>query len=868
MRNIRKKQILVVENNLINREFLKDILSEKYQVLEAENGQQGLECLELHTGSVDLILLDVMMPVMDGYTFLDTVKANPQYASIPVIVMTQEGGEKEEAKALSRGASDFLPKPYRPEIILHIIENMIFLREAAALANEYRYDRLTGLYTKGYFCQQVKEILAQNPDKMYDIVCFNIENFKLYNDVFGIKSGDRLLCEIADYFRERFAKLRENEIFSRYNADRFMWLRERTCDITEEICHEMYQQINRLSSARNLGIKLGIYQITDPSIPVEQMCDRAVLAVESIKGQYFKNISVYDGKLREKLMHEQAIVDEMEMALEHEQFEVYFQPKFSLLDGGLAGAEALVRWNHPQRGLISPADFIPLFEKNGFIARMDQHIWEKTCSTLKKWREKQYPRISVSVNVSRADFYYNDLAEILSDMVNRYEISPKELHLEITESAYMENSHLIVDMVSKLKNMGFVIELDDFGSGYSSLNTLSQMVLDVLKLDINFVQAETAKPINESILKFVLRLAHWRNLSVVAEGVETYEQLQILKDVGCDYAQGFYFARPMPAEEFEKLLLQEMEREDSDDIRKNLDWSRCLLVADDEEYYRNMVREAYENTYHVLEAEDAPTAIRYLQEHRTEMAVVIVDLSLSNNAGFEILEYLNSKKDILRIPVLATGVHDDMLEMNAYKNGADDFAAKPFQSYSLKKRIRRLFGISMNHEKERQLQEAAFRDYLTGMLNRRGLHVELNNISSEDLPVAVYFFDLDNLKEVNDSCGHEAGDQMIQLFAKLLRASVRSADIMARYGGDEFILIQKKIPSGSYALKKGAEICRKYRKEIIGNDIQAACSAGVAVCKENERYIMECFKKADRALYYAKANYKGGCCLWDKTMQE
>ena len=145
MRNIRKKQILVVENNLVNREFLKDILSEKYQVLEAENGQQGLECLELHTGSVDLILLDVMMPVMDGYTFLDTVKANPQYASIPVIVMTQEGGEKEEAKALSRGASDFLPKPYRPEIILHIIENMIFLREAAALANEYRYDRLTGL---------------------------------------------------------------------------------------------------------------------------------------------------------------------------------------------------------------------------------------------------------------------------------------------------------------------------------------------------------------------------------------------------------------------------------------------------------------------------------------------------------------------------------------------------------------------------------------------------------------------------------------------------------------------------------------------------------------------------------------------------
>lgn len=868
MRNIRKKQILVVEDNLINREFLKDILSEKYQVLEAENGQQGLECLELHRGSVDLILLDVMMPVMDGYTFLDTVKANPQYASIPVIVMTQEGGEKEEAKALSRGASDFLPKPYRPEIILHIIENMIILREAAALANEYRYDRLTGLYTKGYFCQQVREILNQNPEKTYDIVCFNIENFKLYNDVFGIKSGDRLLCEIADYFRERFAKLRENEIFSRYNADRFMWLREHVCDISEETFQEMDQQINQLPSARNLGIKLGIYQITEPSIPVEQMCDRAVLAVESIKGQYFKNISVYDGKLREKLMHEQAIVDEMVSALDHGQFEVYFQPKFSLLDGGLAGAEALVRWNHPQRGLISPVEFIPLFEKNGFIARMDQYIWEKTCSVLKKWRDRQYPRISVSVNVSRADFYYNDLADVLSKMVNRYEISPKELHLEITESAYVENSHLIVDMVSKLKNMGFVIELDDFGSGYSSLNTLSQMVLDVLKLDINFVQAEISKPANESILNFVVELAHWRNLSVVAEGVETYEQLQSLKEAGCDYAQGFYFAHPMPAEEFEKLLMQEMEREDNDDIRKNMDWSRCLLVVDNEDYYRCMIREVYENTYHVLEAEDAPTAIQYLQEHRTEIAAVILNLSLPDNTGFEILEFLNSKKNILKIPVLATGVHDDILEMNAYKNGADDFAGKPFQSYSLKKRIKRLLNASMNHEKERQLQEAAFRDYLTGMLNRRGLHVEVNNISSEDLPVAVYFFDLDNLKEVNDNCGHEAGDQMIQLFAKLLRRSVRRTDILARYGGDEFILIQKKIPSGSYALRKGNEICRNFSKETIGADILAACSAGVALCKENERYNMDSFKRADRALYYAKANYKGGCCLWDETMQE
>lgn len=554
MRTLRKKQILIVEDNQLDLEFLKEILSETYIIQEAKNAIEALEILQSYKHSVDLILLDVFTSQMDGYSFLEQLKEDTDYAAIPVIVMTQEGGEEEQIRALSCGASDFLPKPYRPQFILHIIENILTLRENSALANEYRYDRLTGLYSKGFFCKQVRETIDHHQDKKYDIVCFNIENFKLYNDVFGIKAGDTLLCEITDFFRNRFANSEDLVIFSRYHADRFMWMCEHREDMNEKMIHELQQQINQLPNAKNLVIKLGIYDVTDRSISIEQMCDRAVLAAESIKGQYFKGFSVYDEKLREKLMREQMIVDEMEEALENGQFEVYFQPQYSLSDGAMVRAEALVRWNHPQKGIISPAEFIPLFEKNGFIARMDRYVWEKTCQKLKEWREKQYPTVSVSVNVSRADFYYNDLAEFLSQMVETYGITPKELHLEITETAYMEKSSQIEEMVKKLKNMGFLIELDDFGSGYSSLNTLSRMMLDVLKLDVNFVQAETAKPVNEGIMKFVVDLAHWRNLSVVAEGVENDEQLRILKEAGCDYAQGFYFSRPIPADEFEKLL--------------------------------------------------------------------------------------------------------------------------------------------------------------------------------------------------------------------------------------------------------------------------------------------------------------------------
>lgn len=556
MRQYRKKRILIVEDNPLDRNILKDMLTEKYLILEAENGRQGLEILETNKNSIDLILLDVLMPAMDGYTFLDKVKGNSEYVSIPVIVMTQEGGEQEQIKALSHGAADFLPKPYRAQFVLHIIENVLVLREAAILANEYRYDPLTGLFSRGYFYKQARETLDLHGDAEYDVICFNIENFKLYNEVFGRKAGDQLLCEIADYFNRRVYTAGNSIVLCRYHADRFMMLRERTTEITPELIQEVNQQISQLSSARNLIIKIGIYPVSDPTMDVEQMCDRAILAAESIQGQYFNSYCFYNDEIRRKLMKEQMIINEMESALEQGQFDVYFQPKYSLDDDSLVSAEALIRWNHPKKGLISPADFIPLFEKNGFIARMDRFVWEKTCQKLQEWKKKGYPEISVSVNVSRADFYYNDIAEILSGLVKKYEILPRQLHLEITETAYSKNQEQMAEILNKLIKMGFVIELDDFGSGYSSLNALSQMSLNVLKLDVKFVQTETAKSSKDSILKFVIDLAHWRDISVVAEGVESKEQLEQLKETGCDFAQGYYLARPMPADDFEKLLIE------------------------------------------------------------------------------------------------------------------------------------------------------------------------------------------------------------------------------------------------------------------------------------------------------------------------
>ncbi len=548
---MQNKRVLVVEDNALNRELLCHILSQKYQVLEAENGAQALEILRAHPGDISLIFLDVVMPVMDGYTFLAHLRSDSSLSFIPVIITTQGNSEEDELNALSHGATDFVPKPYRPKIILHRAANLIELQENAAMVNQFKYDRLTGLYSREYFYQKVAERLAEDPDTPYAIVCSNVENFKVYNDIFGTKAGDRVLKNIAEAGR---ALTGEDGLCARYGADRFLYLQKQ-----EALSGYLRQDsfLNKLVNVKDISLKWGVYKITAPSVPVEKMCDRAFLVADSIKGRYNQTVAVYDDVLRDKLLREQAITESMETALAEGQFAVYLQPKYWLKGNILSGAEALARWIHPELGFLSPAEFIPLFEKNGFITRLDRFVWEQTCMLLRRWRQEGYPAIPVSVNVSRADVYQEDLPETLTNLVERYGIEPQQFHLELTESAYTENPNQIITMVDELRRRGFVIEMDDFGSGYSSLNMLSQVHFDILKLDMKFIQTETAKPGEMSIMRFVVNLAKWLNLSTVAEGAETKAQVERLQDVGCDYAQGYYFSRPLPIPEFEALLKKE-----------------------------------------------------------------------------------------------------------------------------------------------------------------------------------------------------------------------------------------------------------------------------------------------------------------------
>ena len=681
------KKILVVEDNALNRSLLCQILSADYDVEEAENGQEALGVLRQFGEGISLILLDIIMPVMDGYTFLSIMKADPSYSSIPVIVTTQNDAESDEVAALSHGATDFVAKPYKPQVILHRVAGIIRLRETAAMINMIQYDRLTGLYSKQYFYQQAGEVLLRNPDQQYDIICSDIENFKLINDVFGVKAGDSLLRGIGNAYAER---LKGIGICGRLNSDQFVCLLKHRDDYTDDMFIEASGLMNGLLDIHNIVMKWGIYNVEDRSVPIEQICDRALLAARSIKGQYGKYFAIYDDTLRNQLLREQAITDSMESALSQNQFLVYLQPKYRIKDEALVGAEALVRWNHPFWGFLSPAEFIPLFEKNGFITRLDRFVWEKACAVLHDWDERGYYPMSVSVNVSRADIYNEDLADTLVKIIEKYDLDPSRLHLEITESAYTENPKQIIDTVTTLRELGFVIEMDDFGSGYSSLNMLNDMPIDILKLDMKFIRSEMAKPKSQGILQFIINLARWMNLSVVAEGVETKAQLLRLTEIGCDYVQGYYFAKPMPCQEFEGLLDEYkgagIEEPSTDtEIRNELP---VLLVADEDEDYRNMVHQAFEGRYRVAGTGDCTDTLAFIAKHK-DIAAVILSLTLPGPDGFKVLKTIQKDRNLWNLPIITTSGPDPELEYMALELGADDFIAKPHLMQSLSKRIQK-----------------------------------------------------------------------------------------------------------------------------------------------------------------------------------
>lgn len=560
-----KPVMLIVDDSEMSRRGLKRAFWGDYEFIEAKNGKEAMKILR-DGKFVSIIILDAIMPEMSGFRLLEIMQEDSNFSGIPVVMVTQQDDEYTEIKALELGAADFIAKPFKPQIIRRRVKNIV-VKTQLEFKYKSKYDSLTGIYTKDTFIEKTSQMLRENTHKTYVVLMWNIERFKLINDLFGTKEGDRVLIEIAKALADMMKGV---GTYGRLVEDRFVMCFPYNLLDIEDIIKRVNDGFGRYKSDYAVVSNFGIYVVDDITLPVDIMCDRANLAIQSVKGNIIKPYAFYKDEYRSSLLKEQRLIKDIKMALEEGQFEVYYQPIFSLSLGEVISAEALVRWNHPTKKIIPAGQFISIFEKNGFICQLDIFVLECVCKQLKEWKENGQVLLPISVNISVANIYEPDFCNKIMEIVEKYGIEPYTLELEITENAYTENAPQHITAIKALQEQGFSILIDDFGSGYSVFNMLRDVPVDTLKIDLRFMESFDKSGRFGSIITAVVRMAKWLNMPVIAVGVETKGQVDFLKSIGCDMIQGYFFSRPLPKGQFEAFS------------RKSFDFLKERIMAYDE----------------------------------------------------------------------------------------------------------------------------------------------------------------------------------------------------------------------------------------------------------------------------------------------
>ena len=548
-----KRRILLVEDDIINQEMIKESVGDVYELTIAENGEEALRIIREEYDTLSIVLLDLNLPGIKGIEVLKQIRKDPAYSRLPVIVMTSDS--EAEVECLTHGAIDFIPKPYpASKVILARILRTVELSEDRDILRFTERDHLTGLYHKEFFYRYAIQLDRYHKDAPTDAIVVDVNRFHTINDRCGKVRGDEILKNIAQKALDLVNEA--GGIVCRSNADTFFFYCPHHTDY-DRIFHDLSVPLGDGEACDHpIRLRMGVYSDVDKTLDIERRFDRAKMAADSVKDNLMNPIGIYDNSMREKEMLADQLVNDFATAIREKQFAVFYQPKFNVKGDEpiLVSAEALVRWKHPKLGMVSPGIFIPLFEKNGLIQELDHYVWSETAARIRDWKERLNISLPVSVNVSRIDLYDPKLIDRLFAILEKNGLSVEKLLLEITESAYTESSDHIVEKVEKLRELGFKIEMDDFGSGYSSLSMLSYMPIDTLKLDMQFIRSAFGEHRDTRLLEAMIQLADSFGVTTIAEGVETAEQVSVLKHMGCDIIQGYYFSRPLPVDEFEKFI--------------------------------------------------------------------------------------------------------------------------------------------------------------------------------------------------------------------------------------------------------------------------------------------------------------------------
>ena len=415
---------------------------------------------------------------------------------------------------------------------------------------------LTGLYDNRMFFEKADERLQQIEADSYWLVAIDVEHFRLFNKLYGREEGDYLLEYIADCVRR--VQEEWNGLAGYLGGDNFAILMPAQKEVLKKLESDITDAVKRISNTVGFLPAMGVCFVDDTTVSSVTLYDRATIAQSHVIGNYTRRICYYDDSMTDKIEEEIMLLSEIQEALENDEFTFFAQPQCDISTGKIVGAESLVRWNHRQKGMIPPGVFIPVLEKNGFIADLDRYVWEKVCEWLRSWLDKGYHPVPISINVSRIDIFSMDVPAYLKKLVKKYHLQTKMLKIEITESAYAENNDKIKKTVKELQDAGFLVMMDDFGSGYSSLNMLKSVAVDVLKIDMRFLDIQEGQADKGiGILESVVNMSRQMGVPIIVEGVETKQQEDYLLGMGCRYTQGFYYYKPLPIPEFEKILTNE-----------------------------------------------------------------------------------------------------------------------------------------------------------------------------------------------------------------------------------------------------------------------------------------------------------------------
>ena len=539
-----KRKILIVENDEFNLKSLISLLADRYEIITACDGKIGLRLLEENYKDLALVLMNIQIPVLSGFDFLRKVQEDPFLSLIPIIVMTASDAPKTEVVCLNLGAADYIRKPYHAELIKKRLENVIRLRESSVSLREIEKDSLTGLYTEQAFFHYSRRIMQFRSDKKMHVIIGRIKDFELIISIYGRKKANELLCYMASIYNKKF----KYGLLAKKGKASFLCLLSDDYKLDHQRMDNVINEFTENAPIKGIRIKYGIYKNIDKNLPITTICDYASMAAETVMEDYNHDYAYYTDELAQKRIYNQMIENCFTDALKNKEFMIYYQPKIDVITEKVIGAEALVRWQRTDGSMISPENFIPIYEKNGQIQKLDAYIFGQVCRLQKRILDESKKLLSVSVNLSRSSILCEEIVDQYTKIVRENYIPITCAHLEITESASVYGQK-VVKVAERLLQSGFKLHIDDFGSGYSSMESLSRLPFSVLKIDKSLIDHICETRV-EILVNHIIKLSKDLNMRVLAEGVETKEQLDILRKIKCDEIQGFYYARPMPEVEF------------------------------------------------------------------------------------------------------------------------------------------------------------------------------------------------------------------------------------------------------------------------------------------------------------------------------